>query len=86
MYYYYKKCLNFIDNATSTAGFYDGIRAILKEANEKSTFLKNLYPEDHLIKKIQRAADAKYIKLEARGAYTYAPGTTEHDDENIPNF
>ena len=65
MYYYYNKCLKFIENATTTKGFYDGIRAILREAVEKSTILKDLYPEDHLIKKLQRAADAKYNILEA---------------------
>ncbi len=62
---YYYKCLKFIENATTAAGFYEGIRAILKEANEKSTLLKNYYPEDHLIKRLQRAADAKYNILEA---------------------
>lgn len=63
MYHYYYKCLEFIETATTTAGLYEGIRAILTEAMERSTMLKDLYPEDHLIKKIQRAADEKYIKL-----------------------
>ena len=67
MYYYYNKCLKFIENAKTTTGFYDGIRAILHEAVERSTMLKDLYPEDHLIKKLQRAADAKYNILEAAG-------------------
>lgn len=66
MYYYYYKCLEFIENATTTAGFYDGIRAILQKAVERSTMLNDLYPDDHLIKTIQRAADAKFTKLEAR--------------------
>lgn len=66
MYYYYYKCLEFIENAKTTAGFYDGIRAILQKAVERSTMLKDLYPDDHLIKTIQRAADAKFAKLEAR--------------------
>ena len=65
MYYYYKKCMDYIESATTTTGFYENIRAILHEAAERSTMLKDLYPEDHLIKKIQRAADAKYNVLEA---------------------
>jgi hypothetical protein len=66
MYHYYNKCLEFIKNATDPATLYDGVRAILREAVEKSTMLKDLYPEDHLIKKIQRAADAKYTELGGR--------------------
>lgn len=66
MYYYYNKCMEFIANATDHATLYDGVRAILLEAVEKSTLLKDLYPADHLIKKIQRAADAKYIELGGR--------------------
>lgn len=63
MYTYYYKCLNYIDTATDAARLYDDIRAILKEAADKTTILKDYYPADHLIKRIQRAADAKYIKL-----------------------
>jgi hypothetical protein len=58
VYCYYKKCLDFIENATEPGGLYDGIRAILKEADDRGR-----YPEDWHIKTIQRAADAKYIKL-----------------------
>lgn len=60
MYYYYKKCLDYIEKATTAAGFYDAIRAILKEADQRGK-----YPEDWHIKTIQRAADAKYLELEA---------------------
>ena len=63
MYYYYNKCMEFIKNANTTTGLYDGVRAILQEAIERSTMLKDLYPEDYLIKRIQRAADARYIEL-----------------------
>ena len=60
---YYLKALKFINNATSTEGFYESIRAILKEAMEAETPLKNTYPEDWQIKKLQRAADAKFEEL-----------------------
>ena len=66
MYSYYYKCINFIENATTAAGLYDKIRDILQEAANRSTFLKDYYPEDYLIKRIQRAADAKYIELGGR--------------------
>lgn len=58
MYYYYFKCFDFIKNCTDKSGLYDGIRSILKEADNKGR-----YPEDWHIKTIQRAADAKYIEL-----------------------
>ena len=61
MYYYYKKCLEFIENATEAAGLYDGIRAILREADRRGK-----HPEDWHIKTLQRAADAKYIELGGR--------------------
>lgn len=63
MYYYYSKCLEFIKNCTDANGLYDGVRSILSEAMERSTILKDYYPEDYLIKRLQRAADAKYIEL-----------------------
>lgn len=60
---YYNKCLEYIKNAKNPGTLYNDIRAILKEADEKSTILKDYYPSDHQIKTIQRAADAKYIEL-----------------------
>ena len=63
---YYSKCLKYIENCDDPAILYSGLRAILKEANEKETFLKSYYPEDYQIKKLQRAADAKYISLGGR--------------------
>ena len=60
---YYSKAVEFIKNATSTEGFYGGIRDILREAMEKETPLKNTYPEDYQIKRLQRMADAKYTEL-----------------------
>ena len=60
---YYNKCIEFIRNATNPDTLYNGLRAILKEAVEKSTPLKDYYPEDYQIKALQRAADAKYIEL-----------------------
>ena len=60
---YYSKAVKFIENATSIEGFYDGIRDILREAMEKETPLKNTYPEDYQIKRLQRMADAKYTEL-----------------------
>lgn len=45
MSYYYSKAVKFIENATSTEGFYDGIRDILREAMEAETPLKNTYPD-----------------------------------------
>ena len=64
MSYYYSKAVKFIENATSTEGFYDGIRDILRQAMEAETPLKNTYPEDYQIKRLQRMADAKYSQLE----------------------
>lgn len=61
---YYSKAVRFIENATSTKGFYDGIRGILREAMEAETPLKNTYPEDYQIKRLQALADAKYSELE----------------------
>ena len=63
MSYYYSKAVKFIENATSTEGFYDGIRDILRQAMEAETPLKNTYPEDYQIKRLQRMADAKYSQL-----------------------
>ena len=60
---YYLKALKFIENATSTEGFYDGIRDILREAMEKESPLRNTYPEDWQIDKLQRMADKKYSDL-----------------------
>ena len=60
---YYSKAVKFIENATSTEGFYDGIRDILKEAMKKETLLHNTYPEDWQIDRLQRMADAKYTEL-----------------------
>lgn len=63
---YYSKAVKFIKNATSTEGFYDGIRDILKEAMEKETPLHSTYPEDWQIDRLQRMADAKYTELGGR--------------------
>ena len=63
MSYYYSKAVKFIENGTSTEGFYDGIRDILRQAMEAETPFKNTYPEDWQIKKLQRMADAKYTEL-----------------------
>lgn len=60
---YYNKCLKYIENATDPDKLYEDIRNILHEAIEKSTMLYDCYPEDYKIKRIQRAADAKYIEL-----------------------
>lgn len=60
---YYSKCLEYIKNAKEANSLYNDIRAILKEADEKTTVLKDYYPSDYQIKTIQRAADAKYIEL-----------------------
>lgn len=60
---YYNKCLEYIKNAKDANSLYNDIRAILKEADEKTTILKDYYPSDYQIKTIQRAADAKYIEL-----------------------
>jgi hypothetical protein len=60
---YYNKCLEYIKNAKDANSLYNDIRAILKEADEKSTISKDYYPSDYQIKAIQRAADAKYIEL-----------------------
>lgn len=60
---YYNKCLEYIKNAKKADALYNDIRAILTEAVEKSTILKDFYPSDYQIKTIQRAADAKYIEL-----------------------
>lgn len=60
---YYSKCMRYIESATDKNTLYDGVRAILLEAVEKSTWLKDYYPPDHQIKTIQRTADAKYIEL-----------------------
>lgn len=60
---YYLKALKFIEGATSTEGFYDGIKDILREAMEKESSLRNTYPEDWQIDKLQRMADKKYSDL-----------------------
>lgn len=60
---YYSKVVKFINNATSVEGFWEGIKAILKQAMDAETPLKNTYPEDWQIKKLQRTADAKYLEL-----------------------
>jgi hypothetical protein len=60
---YYNKCLEYIKNAKNPDTLYNDIRTILKEADEKTTVLKDYYPSDYQIKTIQRAADAKYIEL-----------------------
>lgn len=60
---YYNKCLEYIKGATDKDALYNDIRAILVEAMNHSTILKDFYPSDHQIKTIQRAADAKYIEL-----------------------
>lgn len=60
---YYSKAVNFIESATGTDGFYDGIRDILREAMKKETPMNNTYPQDWQIKRLQRMADAKYSEL-----------------------
>jgi hypothetical protein len=55
--------MNYIKNAKNADTLYNDIRAILKEAMDKTTMLKDFYPSDYQIKTIQRAADAKYIEL-----------------------
>lgn len=60
---YYNKCMNYIKNAKNADTLYNDIKAILKEAMDKTTLLKDFYPSDYQIKTIQRAADAKYIEL-----------------------
>lgn len=61
--YYYAKAIKYIDNATESAGLYEGVRKIMKEAMEAETPLKDTYPEDWQIKSLQRMADAKYSQL-----------------------
>lgn len=60
---YYSKCMNYIKNAKNADTLYSDIKAILQEAMDKTTMLKDFYPSDYQIKTIQRAADAKYIEL-----------------------
>lgn len=48
----------YIKNETDPAKLYDGIRAILREMDTRGR-----YPEDWEIKKMQRAADARYTEL-----------------------
>ena len=60
---YYNKCMNYIKNTKNADTLYSDIRAILQEAMDKTTILKDFYPSDYQIKTIQRAADAKYIEL-----------------------
>jgi hypothetical protein len=55
--------MNYIKTAKNPDTLYDDIRAILKEAMDRTTMLKDFYPADYRIKKIQRAADEKYIEL-----------------------
>ena len=69
--FYYSKAVNFIKNATSIDGFYEGIRAIMDEAAEKETPFKSYYPEDWQIKQLQRLADAKYSELERKRGAQY---------------
>ena len=61
--YYYAKAIKYIDNATDSAGLYEGVRKIMTEAMEAETPLKDTYPEDWQVKRIQRHADAKYTQL-----------------------
>lgn len=56
MYELYKKRKN-------ADTLYNDIRAILQDAMNKTTLLKDFYPSDYQIKTLQRAADAKYIEL-----------------------
>lgn len=58
MYYYYKKCWNFIAACKDAGELYAGLRAILREADERGK-----YPEDWHIRALQRAADHKYEQL-----------------------
>lgn len=48
----------YIKTETSPEKLYNGIRAILLEMDKKGK-----YPEDREIKKMQRAADARYNEL-----------------------
>lgn len=48
----------YIRTETDPTKLYDGIRAILKKLDEKGR-----YPEDWEIKRMQRAADARYLEL-----------------------
>lgn len=53
----------YIKTETEPAKLYDGIRKILIELDRRGR-----YPSDHIIKKYQREADARYIELtEQRG-------------------
>lgn len=49
---------NYIKTETDPRKLYDGIRAILSELDARGR-----YPSDHVIKDMQRAADARYIEL-----------------------
>jgi hypothetical protein len=55
--------MNYIKNAKNADTLYSDIKAILQEAMNKTTLLKDFYPSDYQIKTIQRAADAKYTEL-----------------------
>ena len=48
----------YIEKETDPTKLYDGIRAILQKMDERGR-----YPEDWIIKRIQRAADARYYEL-----------------------
>lgn len=48
----------YIKKETDPRKLYDGIRAILMEMDRRGR-----YPEDWQIKRIQRAADARYLEL-----------------------
>lgn len=48
----------YIKTETNPEKLYNGIRAIVSDMDKKG-----MYPDDWEIKKIQRAADARYIAL-----------------------
>lgn len=48
----------YINTETDPARLYDGIRTLLKELDARGR-----YPADHIIKDIQRRADARYYEL-----------------------
>ena len=52
------KVFEYIKTEKDPKKLYDGIRAILQEMDARGK-----YPEDWTIKRIQRAADARYLEL-----------------------
>jgi hypothetical protein len=48
----------YINKETDPEKLYPGIRAMLTKMAERGT-----YPEDHVIKKIQRLADKRYVEI-----------------------